>query len=274
MSETVHIPRERRWIGLSAAFALGAIVGGQAASILFLSSKLGAANEEPYKLTSSISPQPQTYAPRLEEAGSLSPIPPSIGEPSNSKQNPRDEGGDFFLGKEVDYLVPLGTPPLEARNILSEKLKLLPGLEVGEGENEILVIFDPLCPECHNLFSMLSDPSVANLNLKAKFIPANFFAYEKASRIASIYLLSMINDGKHDVALKYMSDLIAGVQPMMEPIDKIDPYVVENYDKGTMALLQTGSRVPFVVYREKNTKKLEFISGRPDLSDLQNVGML
>lgn len=288
--ETTHesrsAPNPKKWL-LSSVFLAGAIFGSQSTAIYFLSGSdsSGPSNDSQQAVAALSNASPhnnravQPYT-NLQTPVTATPPQKSLADSlglsgTKSDLSPKQLGGDFFLGdEEVDYLVPMDTPTEQAREMLAQKLNELPGLIVGGGEKEIIVVFDPLCPVCHDLYRELSSDDPIAKTVKAKFLPANYFANNKSSQLASLYMLSKHHTGEEEKALKFLNDLVNGNQPNMEPVKTIPDEVISNVNKATMAVLQTGSRVPLVIFRDAETGDLELFSGKPTLLEISKAGRI
>lgn len=278
-----------KWV-FPSIFIAGWIFGMQSTAIYFLAgdksnqvsiaSPVHQATNANHVLAASVA-NPTAAQTLIDPAKPSDPLPApnladSLGLSNKMKsKTPRELGGDFFLGSnDVDYLVPLDTPPDKAREMLTEKLSTLPGITLGNGDKELIIVFDPLCPVCHDLIKELQSDDPVAKSVKATLLPANYFAHNKNSILASLYMLTKNKTGQTELAKNFLKDLVSGVQPVMEPIDTIPDDVIDNINKATMAILQTGSRVPLVIFRDSKTGELELFSGRPSLSEISQAGKL
>lgn len=273
--------------GYLLAFAIGAAIGGMGTAIHFLSdakSNSVTVTGYPTAPTSVVATMPDRTA---VQKASVQSRKTTVDEDDDEREkirnienrlgasgSPAELGGAFFLGDDVDYIIDPSNPvPVsEARKIMAGTIKGLPGITVGNGQKQILVVFDPLCPKCHNFFKMIRDNKEINSQIKAKFVPANFFAGNESSRVASLYMLTKIKEGKPELAYQYFSDLVDKIEPKVVPIAGIDDDVIKNYNTATMAVLQANTKIPFVIFKSGESDEFELFSGEPEKEELLAAG--
>ena len=255
---------------LTIQLLVAAFIGAQSATIYFLNQE-EAADKSIGKMQQStpaitIDSQPQ------EQQG-VQPINgPTIGDAGIT-------GGEFFLGQdEVPYVIPKEkiSDVKASKKILLAALMDMPGFFVGDGQNEAIVLFDPLCPMCHTMYSDLTDGKFAEkYDLKIKMVPVNLFSKMPQSSYASLYMLGHLLNGKPENAKAFFSDLARNMSPNQFTVDNQEsvlPKAVVALNHATMALLQSGQTTPTVVFRDKKNKDIIIINGSPDEQDYADIG--
>lgn len=270
-SKTNFQPFKGTFIAALAAF----IIGVQSTAIYFLASKDGhgtnVAQEAALPAISQDEPHVNVAQSKVEDDTGQKPV--LMDEEGLS-------GGGFFIGKEkVPYVIPLdkNMDITLAKETLISEMAEMPGFYVGSGKNEGYVLFDPLCPICHELYQELTQEKLSKLDLKIKFIPVNFWSKFPESTFSSLYMLGHILNGKEDLAKEYFTSIISHKNPVQHMVDdqeRVTPLAVKALNKATMALIQTGQTTPTVVFRAKDTRNVVVIKGKAEYEDFVTVGAL
>lgn len=254
---------------LAASFASGVIVGGAIIGLstaLYLISKNGVLPNNSQNVVSTQYKDDQRPGLPIAPAMSVDKAPIASSEPSQSGP---------FINTDVPVVIPKDTPIEKAKEVLLSELKKLPSIKIGEGENDIYVLFDPLCTHCHAMYTtFISKGASKKYNLVAHFIPARVFFDKQASLVASLYMNDLLLNGKPDQAKKYLESLIARKPLLLEETWKPSEKATQVLDRSTMALLQVGGGTPLVIFRNKNTHELETVSGEPDDTDYNDMGAI
>lgn len=282
------------------SFVLGAILSSMATTIYFLSSSAKLASpfstaNESLKVPStsieaeaskngeaivnqaswsnpptSILPLPVEAAPQNEAAGLmnlLSSNQPS-GIPPLKESKEGLSGGGFFLGnKVVPYTIPLeqNADAVAAKKILLSKVEKMLSITVGSGKNHMYIIFDPICPICHQTWALQdAEQWAATYDMTIHWIPANYFFQQKQSAIASIYILSLLVNNKQSEAFEFINNMNRNTKNRPTPIqnqEMIIEEVVDHLNAGTMAMIQTGQRLPAVLIPSAKSSEITAITG-------------
>lgn len=256
---------------LATSFVAGAVVGGVIVGLstaLYLISHSSLQVKDPSNVLSTQYKQQRAALPPAQASQVDSANIQANASTDTSQQSP-------FINSYVALVVPKDTPKEKAKEVLLQELKKLPSILVGEGKNEIYVLFDPLCTHCHAMYTtFLTNGASKKYNLVAHFIPARVFFDKQASLVASLYMNDLLLAGKPDQAKQYLESLIARNPLLLDDTWKPSQKSTENLDRSTMALLQVGGGTPLVIFRNKLTHELETVSGEPDDNDYKDMGSL
>ena len=181
------------------------------------------------------------------------------------------------INPEDFLVVPVGTPPEEAREQMLAEFSKAPGITFGEGYKDIYILFDPLCPHCHNFFRRLEASAHAEYGLKSHWIPAVVFQDNPNSLLFSQRLTEAVQSGDSDKAKAAYRSLANGNPvPLQEQSWIVTPEAAMRVARNTVGLMQIiggqkGAGTPVVIYR--NTKgEVEIVTGELLNSDFPNIG--
>jgi hypothetical protein len=244
MSESAH--KSNYWVFALVAVLLIA-VSSLGTAVFFLSK--GSAPQINYQPTSlAVAGQYEGAASIAEQAS----VTPSAEEQIDPK----------------DLVIPPESNPEEAKGILVAELSKMPGVYVGNGSNEIMVLFDPMCKECHSLYFKLTNGYAKKFDLKVKFIPTLIFDGNQLSRTLSLYLNDLVlnNDIKGATEyLKTIMDLTPGAMKDGWIPSKQSQYF---YNRATIATYQIimghpKAGTPIFIFKNKTTGKVGMLTGQP-----------
>jgi hypothetical protein len=198
--------------------------------------------------------------------------------PKAPVQQPTKATNIFDGIKVQDYvMVPPETAPEQARELMLDALKKLPSATFGTGEHHIYVLFDPLCPHCHDQLRDMLNGGAEKHNVTSHWIPAIVFHDNPVSQSVTLTLVSGLLAGQEDLVKRAMVDIINGKTTLIEvnawpkndrwPSDK---KAAESVIRNTIGLMQLiggtpGAGTPVSVFSFNG--KAEVVTGELDDED-------
>lgn len=160
----------------------------------------------------------------------------------------------------------------EARKLLYAEFSSGPSITQGQGKKNVYILFDPLCPHCHDLFKDFERGLLQNHDLTAHWIPAVAFLQNPKSMEYSQKLVSAVLAGQEDNALRALHQMmIDGDFSILESNNlSISTAGILRVARNTVGLLQAGTGTPTLVY-ENSAGSIEIVEGTPSESDLKDV---
>jgi hypothetical protein len=174
--------------------------------------------------------------------------------------------------KESEVVIPLQKSQQESLSILKTELMKLPHISTGGPNNpiEIIVMYDPFCEKCHELFKT----TMAKKGVTIHWVATNIFPNADQSRLVSAYINDLILSGKQADAFAYLESLIS-LRPKAIPNDWVPSEAAKiALRRSTIAINQIGTGTPAVIYRDKSTQKFSILDGVPLETDWAVLGKI
>ncbi len=202
----------------------------------------------------------------------------STNETSTSASNHEQSANSMqlveLLKNNIEDLkvVPDGASNEEARQLLFDEFSAGPTITQGQGKKNVYILFDPLCPHCHELFKSFNSGLLKEHDLTAHWIPAVAFLENPKSMEYSQKLISSVLAGKEDVGLHALSRMmISGDFSALEGDDLgVSTTGILRVARNTVGLLQAGTGTPTLIY-ENTAGAIEIIEGTPSKADLLEI---
>ena len=200
---------------------------------------------------------------------------PEVGRstPSSPEAAPNTSFANL-LAQNIDQLkiIPDGIDNAEASALLYAEFSSASAITQGNGSGDLFVLFDPLCPHCHDLYRQFGHGVLQEHDLKAHWIPAVAFLQNPKSMEYSQKLISSVISGNSAVAGRALRDMM-----MLNDFSTIEstelPITTEGIirvARNTVGLLQSGTGTPTLLYKNV-AGEIEILEGIPNSSDLSDV---
>lgn len=194
-------------------------------------------------------------------------------EPNTEYSEDSQQLVDILENNMEDLLVvPDGASNEEARQLLFKEFSAAPSITQGRGNKNIYILFDPLCPHCHDLFKSFNDGLLEAHNLKAHWIPAVAFLKNPKSMEYSQKLTSSVIAGREEAAYHALKRLmLAGDFTALESNElTVTTTAILTVARNTVGLLQAATGTPTLIYENK-AGGVEVVSGIPSEADLADI---
>ncbi len=258
-------------LAVSQAFTIGVLT-----TLLLTGSIKTHFDEEPDGALSSAANNRVAEPPKEEPQ--LAVTDPVDKEGSNSARNTEHSDGsqklvDILENNMEDLLVvPDGASNEEARQLLFTEFSNAPAITQGRGNKNIYILFDPLCPHCHDLFKSFNNGLLEAHNLKAHWIPAVAFLKNPKSMEYSQKLTSSVIAGREEAAYDALKRLmLSGDFTALESNElTVTTTAILTVARNTVGLLQADTGTPTLIYENK-AGDIEVVSGIPSEADLADI---
>lgn len=198
--------------------------------------------------------------------------PPAAQAASPAAEPVVDPFSVFMPTTEEITIFPPESTPEQVIEIIYQTVAEMPAIPMGDGENDLYVLFDPLCPKCHDMYATLANGLAKKHNLKVYWIPSVVF-YDKP--LASLLAHKLLSSASRDQAgaVKALNALMVDKDPaptqlLATEMTRGDSILV---GKSATIVRAIGQGTPAVIYKTK-TGKIEAFGGIPDESDYAEVG--